>query len=414
MVCYAHGHAEVKAHAKGLERGGQAGHTGHILGYGETGGVDFLDQAGGQGQVDDGILVHAGVKVQAVVHEVLAQAVVPVQHGGDTVKAEAVYVILLHPVLDVGQQEVAGLVFSVVKAAGTPGRMAAGRALVEVQVVRSVKLAQAFRRVFHAVAVHDIHNDGYPLSVGVVHQGFELFGRAKSGAQGKEIGDLVAEGAVVRVLLQGHDLDGIVTQGLDLGKNVFAEFFKRAHFLLLRGHANVALVNERVRALAGVAVFPRVGLGGSPHLGAEDFGYLVLDHAGGIGREALSAAARPLDIEFVQLAVPKEHCGNLEFPVAVSNGLEGIGVCPLPVVAVSYEENLGGVGSKFTEHPAAVLEFVQAVVKMVVHSILEEAVSGNVLKGLPDVLVPGVNGAFVRHEPGVLFVDLFHTLLLVQ
>ena len=121
--------------------------------------------------------------------------------------------------------------------------MPSGGAVVEVEIFTAVKFAEAFRRVFHAMAMDYVHDYGYALAVGVVHQSLEFLRRAKTGAEGKEVGHLVAEGAVIRMLLQGHNLDGVIAKLLDAGKDFRAEFFKRTNFFLLRGHADMALID---------------------------------------------------------------------------------------------------------------------------------------------------------------------------
>lgn len=61
----------------------------------------------------------------------------------------------------------------------------------------------------------------------------------------KEVGDMVSEGAVVGVLLQGHDLDGIVAQLADARQHGHAEVQVAVHARLLTGHADVALVDAQ-------------------------------------------------------------------------------------------------------------------------------------------------------------------------
>ena len=65
------------------------------------------------------------------------------------------------------------------------------------------------------------------------------------GAYSKEVGDVIAEGAVVGVLLQGHDLDGVVAQLADAGQHGHAEVQVAVHARLLAGHADVALVDAQ-------------------------------------------------------------------------------------------------------------------------------------------------------------------------
>ena len=157
--------------------------------------------------------------------------------------------------------------------------MPSGGAVVEVEVFPSVKLTEAFKGVLDAVAVDNVHDDGYAFSMGVVHQGLEFLGGAEPGGKCEEIGHLIAERAVIRVLLESHDLDGVVAKLLYAGKDVLSEFLKGTNLFLLRGHADMALIDKGMRALSGVAVFPLIGFFRVPYLGAEHLCHRILNHA---------------------------------------------------------------------------------------------------------------------------------------
>ena len=351
VVGYAHRHAEVESDTAGGERGGQAGHARDVLGDGESVRVHLMDEDVGKAEIGHRILVHAAVEIERIVAEILAETVVPVEHRGHAVEAETVDVILFHPVFDIRQEEVFRLVLAVVEAAGSPGRMASLRTVVEVEVLATVEAREAFRLVVDAVAVDDVHHHRDALSVGVVDKALELLGRAETGAQRIEIGHLVAEGTIVRVLLQSHDLDRVVTELLDLRQDIPAEILERGHAFLLRAHADMAFIDQRMGPFPGMAVLPGIGLGGGPDLCGEELGHLVLHHAGHVGRKALPCSARPLDPEFVEFPVVEEHFRNRKLPVAVSDGLQGIGLGLFPVVAVADEIDLRRVRRPLPEHP---------------------------------------------------------------
>lgn len=64
-------------------------------------------------------------------------------------------------------------------------------------------------------------------------------------ADRKEVGDMVAEGAIVGMLLQGHDLDGVVPQLPNSGQHGHSEIQVAIHPRLLAGHPNVGLIDAQ-------------------------------------------------------------------------------------------------------------------------------------------------------------------------
>lgn len=57
-------------------------------------------------------------------------------------------------------------------------------------------------------------------------------------AGSEKVGDLVAKGGVVGVLHDGHELDGIVAQLLDAGKDIGGELGEQANTALCRSNSH--------------------------------------------------------------------------------------------------------------------------------------------------------------------------------
>ena len=410
MVGDAHGHPEAEADASLDEGRGQTGHAAHVLGDGDGPRMDLPDQEVGQGQIDQGVGIHALVEIIVVTVEVAAQPVVPVEHAGHAVESEAVQVVFRHPVLAVGQEEVPGLVLAVVEAAGAPGGMPALGAFVEIQVLAPVETAQALGLVVHAVRMDDIHDHGDMAPVRLVHQGLELLGRAETRTQGKEIGHLVAEGAVIRMLLQGHDLDDVIAQGGHPGQHIAAELVETGHLPLLRRHADVALVDERMGPAGRAGILPDISLLRIPDLGAEHLGNRILDASRGVRRQALTAAARPFDEEFIQFAMAQEHPVQAQFPRTAAQGRQFIGLCPLPVVAIPDQVDADGIRRPFAKHPGPVRFAVQAEIQVVVEGFAQPSVRRVAVPHGQNGPVSGINGFLVGKQPGVFVINLSHLL----
>lgn len=119
VVGDAHAEAVVEAETAVFGRAAESGHAGEVFGDGESIGVDFADEGVGELEVGHGAPFDAVVEVFVVVVEG-GIAVVVVEHGGDTIEAEAVEVKLFEPVCEVGEEEGEGFGTTVVEEEGVP------------------------------------------------------------------------------------------------------------------------------------------------------------------------------------------------------------------------------------------------------------------------------------------------------
>ena len=120
----------------------------------------------------------------------------------------------------------------------------------------------------------------------------------------------IAERAIVWMFLEGHYLQDIVAQSLDTRQHGAPELVERGHLLLLGTHPYMAFIYQRMRPASGLAPLPFVALLRGPDLCGEYLCLRILDHARHIGGEPLSASARPLDPEFVEVSVAEAESGS--------------------------------------------------------------------------------------------------------
>ena len=312
-------------------------------------------------------------EILVVTVKVGAQTVVVVQHGGDAVKAEAVKVVFGHPVLQVAQQEVDDARLAVVEALGSPGGMVALGAVVEELPGGAVEHVDALGGVLHGVGVDHVQQHTNAHFVGLIHQVFQVLGLAEPGGGGEEVGDLVAEGAVVGMLHNGHELDGVVARLLDSGQGVVGELAVGAHLTLLLGHTHVGLVDVQLVLAYEILVRPREDLPVVDDLAGKGQGLGVLDHPVGVQGDMLGAGHIGVHNSFDLAALPQSVVALQEdFPVAVSDvgqGMAGL----VPAVEVTLQVQLVGAGRPLPVDPAA-LHMVEAEVVMGV---------GELVQGLP-------------------------------
>ena len=250
-----HGHAIVEAVTAVFKPGGKSRHTTHFLGNREGPRIHLVYQLVGQSQITDGVVILMPVEIVAIVAESLTQSVAIVEHGGHSVKAEAVEMILFQPVLAIRQQEMYHFIFSIIKAKAVPRRMFVAVAGVEILVGVARQVAQSLHLVLHGVRMYDVHDDGYAGGVGRVDQGFQFLGRAEAAGRSEERTDMIAERAIVWVLLDGHHLNAVVAFLDNAGQHVFTELIVGAHFLGVLSHAYMAFVNQQRVALGREFLF---------------------------------------------------------------------------------------------------------------------------------------------------------------
>jgi len=97
-----------------------------------------------QSQIIEGIRVNVQAKVLVVVAtKALTDAPGVVEHGGDSVEAISVEVVLVVPPTQVGQQEPQHLVLHVVEKTAVPQRVLPTGSVVEEATVGSIELVEA-------------------------------------------------------------------------------------------------------------------------------------------------------------------------------------------------------------------------------------------------------------------------------
>ena len=158
----------------------------------------------------DGLEVFLGALLVELLLARVVDAKVEVQHAGDAVHADAVCMVLVDPVEQVGDQERLDLLAAQVELAGAPVGM--DGVLIE---HLAVELGQAMRILAEA-AGHPVQNDADACTMAHVDKALELLGVAKTAGRSVVAGYLVAPAAVEGVLHDGQHLDVAVAHLLDV------------------------------------------------------------------------------------------------------------------------------------------------------------------------------------------------------
>ena len=163
--------------------------------------------------------------------------------------------------------------------------------------------------------MNNIHNYGNAERVCFVYKRFQFFRCAESAGGSEETGNVVAERAIVWVLLDSHNLDCIVSVFSYARKDKVAEFRVSTHAFTLQCHTYMTFINkERFCFRNKIFIFPAEFLFRVPHLCGEEVSVFVLHHTSGVSRDAFTLTAVPFDKHFVKIAVVESFCREFEFP----------------------------------------------------------------------------------------------------
>mmetsp|Transcript_3077 Transcript_3077/g.5032 ORF Transcript_3077/g.5032 Transcript_3077/m.5032 type:complete len:310 (-) Transcript_3077:775-1704(-) len=183
-----------------------------------------------------------------------------VHHGRDAVETVAVELVLIHPPAGVRKEEAQSLPVAIVETARVPHPVISSLPPVEVHAIGSIKHADPVVGVFAGVAVHDVHQDHQTQAMRFVDQSLEFIGRAETTGRGEEVGHVIAEGGVIGMLLNGHDLDGIIAEVADAREHVTLELGVAVDLGLTTGHSDVAFVDTERAGLVRSAILEHVTL----------------------------------------------------------------------------------------------------------------------------------------------------------
>ena len=180
VIRHTHAHSKIEADTSRLNRSCQSGHAADIFCDGKGFRIHLPDEDVGESKIGHGIFIHTLVEVIVIADKILLQTMIPVKHAGHAIKSETVDMVLLHPVLAIGQKEVFGLVLSIIEATRTPCRMSSLPAVIEIQRLLSVEQAKSFSLIVYRMRMNDIHHHGYAPGMSIVNKSLELLRGAES------------------------------------------------------------------------------------------------------------------------------------------------------------------------------------------------------------------------------------------
>ena len=192
--------------------------------------------------------------------------------------------------------------------------------------------------------------------MGSIYKLFQFLRSAESRRGRKERRNMITERSVIWMLLNSHDLYGIVAVGMNTREYQILEFTISANTLTLLCHTDVTLIDQQRLCIRTKLVdIPSVWLSRIPHLSGEYVRLLILHHTCGISRYTLTLTSLPAHHHLVELAVTNRIGRQHHLPhTALRQTSQLIAGLFLPAGEVADEGYRGGIGCIFAKHPRPV------------------------------------------------------------
>ncbi len=283
---------------------------------------------------------------------------------------------------------------------------------VEIKVTGAVQTSQTLILVFNRVGMDNIHNHRDAELMGVVDKALKVFGSSETRRGGKETRHMIAERPVVGMLLDSHNLDGVITVGGNAGEHLVAEFLVCPHTLTLLCHTDMAFIDKQRAGVGHEIVDIPFERGVVPHLRREDMCVLILHHTVGISRDTQPLPPVPMHAHLIELPVMHHIGRDMDFPDPVFQRVQRKLGPLLPTGEITYQENLPGIGRPFAENPPVTLA-VKPEILVRIGEILQRIRVGSEFGFLPDsICMTPLDGICMRCQPRVIAIEckrfLFH------
>ena len=280
--------------------------------------------------------------------------VVEVEHTGNSIDAQTVHMIAVHPEHGAGDQEALNFLHAVVKdhrapflvltAAGV-GVLIAGGAVEHVQAVA----------ILREVGRDPVQNDADARLMQLVDEGHEVLRRAVAACRGKIARDLIAPAAVEGILHHGQQLHMGVAHLPDVGDQLVGQLgivignllvlqLPAARVHLVDVHRAVDHVRLFLSSLPGIIVPGKAGdivdlaAVGGPGLRVERIGVGLVDQVAAPGGHTVL-----VDIVFL-------YAGDEQLPDRIPIHFAHRVAARLPAVEIAHHTDGGCMGCPNTEH----------------------------------------------------------------
>ena len=218
---------------------------------------------------------------------------------------------------------------------------------------------------------------------------------------------MIAETSVIRMFLNGHNLNTIVSVLRNSRQYILTEFIVRTNLFRILSHTDVAFVNHQRSHIRRKGLFLElIRFLRIPYLCTENLGLFILHNAGSPCRNTFTASAFPVHFQLVQVAVLHGLFRQIDFPVTrLAHTFHTESRFLLPVIEIAYQVDFRRIRRPFTEGPSLVCA-VQTKIHVSGSKIRQRLLSYQFLFFFYHMLMTAVDSIGVWFQPRIILYDI--------
>src|SRR5574344_1011146 len=140
---------------------------------------------------------------------------------------------LIKPELTIRQKKMYYSIFPIIEAQTIPSRMLPTLTGIEILIRITCNITKTFHFIFYSMTMDNVHDHGYTMLMGRINKFFEFFGSSETTGCCEKTTHMVTKTSIIRMFLNRHYLNAIVSVLDDSRKNILLKLPIGAYFLCI-------------------------------------------------------------------------------------------------------------------------------------------------------------------------------------
>ena len=244
------------------------------------------------------------------------------------------------------------LMLAIIKTERIPGRMFTPPTIMKILMPRSIKTTHTLKLILYRMRMNKIHYYRNASTMCSINQSLQFLRCAIARRRCKETRYMISERAIIRMLLNSHQLNRIISSINDTRQNINPKLIISTNATMFLRHTYMRFIDQRRHSLTFKRIIlPAVRLSMIPDLRIKYLGIMILHHTSRIHRDTFTTTALPMHLQLIQLTMLQRICRQIQFPHTLINPAQRKFRRLLPITKLTYQCDRFCIWRPLPKHP---------------------------------------------------------------